>query len=197
MTAGQIVLLIVGVIVGIITLALLTNVRVHVIYDGQFRLTVSLWGIKVLRLPSDKPQKNEKARSLNQKVQEGNDKAPFELADIIALLGGILDGVRSLLGSLHITLLEVAATLGKGDAAETAIACGAHYALIYPALGLLCSVSDARRINVNVQPDYERECEEYRIECKIRIRIFGIVKAALRPIGSYLKNTVNKTKEGV
>lgn len=197
MTAGQIVLLIVGVIVGIITLALFTNVRVHIIYDGQFKLTVSVWGITAFKLPADKPPKNEKAQALDKKVKEGNNAPSLEFTDIVSLLDGLIDGVRSLFGSLHVTLLDVAATIGTGDAAETAIKCGAHYALIYPALGLLCGATNAHRINVNVQPDYERECEEYQIECKLRIRIFGIVKAAIKPIGSYLKNIVNKTKEGV
>lgn len=197
MTAGQIALLIVGIIAGIITLALLTSVRLHIIYDGQFRLTVRVWGIKVYTLPSDKPPADKKAQALDKKIKEGNEKPALELGELVAILDSILGAVRRLFGSIHVTLLEVAATIGTGDAAETAIRCGAHYALIYPALGLLYSACDVRRTRVQVQPDYERVCEEYRLECKLRIRIFGIVKAAIPPIGSYLKNTINKDKEGV
>ncbi|MDD6284045.1 MAG: DUF2953 domain-containing protein [Firmicutes bacterium] len=198
MSIGQVILLVLGILLLLILLALVTKIRIYIVYDGQFFMSVRVLGIKVFSLPSkgDKPHRHKEADKLNKQIKSDNEQKKANISDVIASLGGLLESIRNLFGHIHVTKLSIDAVIGTGDAAQTAIKCGTVYALAYPALGLLGSAVNMCRPTVSAVPDYDEEREQYTVVCNLYFRVIGVLASVIPFVSQYLQNKLNKSKEG-
>lgn len=87
--------------------------------------------------------------------------------EILSRLGKALGGMfRRIFKSFAIQNFDLDLTVGKGDAAATAIAYGNTCNKVYPVCGLICSTMKVKTYNVNVAPDFlaNHNTGEFRID---------------------------------
>ena len=165
------------IILGIIALfVILLSVHFHVSIDYTDYIYVSVrWlflKINILPLkPKKKKEKKEEPPEEKKEDEEEEEKPKKEgenpiittiknmgydgVMEILSRLGHALSGMtRRLFKAFAIQNIDLDITVGKGDAAATAIEYGKTCNKVYPVFGLMTSTMKVSTYNVNVSPDF-------------------------------------------
>lgn len=172
------------IILGIIAFfVILLSVHFHISvdYTDYIYLSVRWLFLKIDILPlkdkpkKEKPQKEKKPEEKKEeepeeeKTEEEKPKKEGEnpivttiknmgydgVMEILSNLGKALSGMfRRIFKSFAIQNFDLDLTVGKGDAAQTAIEYGKACNKVYPVCGLMCSTMKIKTYNVNVAPDF-------------------------------------------
>ena len=184
MTGGQIVLVVLAAIVLFFILILSIPLHVTFSYDDKVYLSVRYLFLKFSILPfkekdeTEEPKKEKKKKKKKKKPKKEPEKAPEKeekpkekkpnpILEMVKANG--YDGMMTVLGNLGRVLgrygnrflksfvfdeLACHVTVGKGDAAQTAISYGQTCQKIYPLFGFLCANSVVRKYDVAVDVDF-------------------------------------------
>lgn len=170
------------IILGIIAFfVILLSVHFHVSIEYTDYIYVSVrWlfvKLNILPLkPKEKKPKKEKPvkekKEEPEKKEEEKEEEPKEkgenpiittiknmgydgVMEILSNLGKALSGMfKRMFKAFVIQNFDIDLTVGKGDAAATAIEYGKACNKVYPVCGLICSTMKVKTYNVNVKPDF-------------------------------------------
>lgn len=103
----------------------------------------------------DKPKEEQKKKGENPIITTVKNMGYDGVMAILSNLGKALSGMfRRIFKSFVIQNFDIDLTVGKGDAAQTAIEYGKACNKVYPVCGLICSTMKVRTYDVNVKPDF-------------------------------------------
>ena len=165
------------------------------------RLTVTINGFKVYKTDFE----NREAASKAKEEKKKDDYTGFmdKLRRIEALYTQIKDDVVKILKYLTnrcvIPKFVVHLDIGFTDAAQTGMASGAAYALVYGIAGAVYNNLHLKKKNMDiyVQPQFHKACIDFYFNGIIRLRVAHIIKVLIMALGIYNKSkTVLNTKEG-
>ena len=157
---------------------LLLSVPFHVsfTYADYIYLSMRWLFVKLKVLPAEdkekKPKKEKKAKK--EKEEKPKEEAPKSeekgenpivttlkaqgydgVMQILSNLGKALGGMfKRIFKSMKIENLNIELTVGKGDAAATALAYGNACKKVFPVCGLICSTMKVKTYNVEITPDF-------------------------------------------
>lgn len=170
-------------IIAFFVILLSVHFHVSIEYTDYIYLSVRWLFIKLDILPlkekekKPKKEKPKKEKPAEEKEEEKEEKPEEEekpkekgenpivttiknmgydgVMEILRNLGKALSGMfRRIFKSFAIQNLDLDITVGKGDAAQTAIEYGKTCNKVYPVFGLLTSTAKVKTYNVNVAPDF-------------------------------------------
>ena len=163
--------------------------------------------------PKKGKKKKEKKKPEQKAPAEGTEKKPNAIVSMVKANG--YDGMMEVLGNLGRVfarfgdrLLKSAkfdellcyVNVGKGDAAETAIAYGRACQKIYPLFGYLCSNYLVKRYDVSVDVDFlaNKSSGSFYIDCQLVIRkiINAAIAMVFRLIFKVLVKFLSNAKKG-
>lgn len=171
------------------------------------RLSVWLGGIRVVKndfnaekkLKKDKPHDN-KTNDDSQVFDSFMDKLRYYEALFDEIKEDLLRTSVYFKNKLFIPNFTLHLDLGFSDAAQTGMASGAAYALVYGVAALIYNNLDLKKKNldVNVTPHYNEPKLDFYFNGIFRLRMVHIIKVLLFIVRIYnkYKNFTNKTKEG-
>ncbi len=165
-------------IIAFFVLLLSVHFHVKVEYTDYIYLSVRWLFIKLDILPlKDKPKKKKEKKEKPVKEDKKEEEKPKEekkdkkgenpiittiknmgydgVMEILSNLGKALSGMfRRIFKSFAIQNFDINLTVGKGDAAATAVEYGKTCNKVYPVCGLICSTMKVKTYSVNVSPDF-------------------------------------------
>ena len=140
---------------------------------------------------SKKPKK-EKPKEEKPAEEQPKQKKPNPLLNMVKANGfdGMMDVLRSLghvfslyggklLKSVVFDEIDIYVIVGKGDAAETAIAYGKMCQKVYPLVGFLCSNNVVHKYDVLVDPDFLANRSEGEIFIDFHMVIRKVINATV------------------
>ncbi len=170
------------------------------------RLTVWLGTVRLAQNDFD-GEKKTKDKSRNKKTDD-DSKAFDSFMDKLRYYEALFDEIKEDLlrtsvyfkNRLFIPNFTLHLDLGFSDAAQTGMASGAAYALVYGVAALLYNNLDLKKKNldVSVTPHYNEPKLDFYFNGIFRLRMVHIIKVLLFIVRIYnkYKNFANKTKEG-
>ena len=202
MTGFQIFLCVLGGLIALIWLILSIPVHVSFSYQDKLYLTVRYLFVKINVLPlqekekkpkkQKKPKKEKPKEEEKEEEQKPKEKKPNAIVEMVKANG--FDGMVSVLQSLgHVFSLyggkllksvvfdeiDVYMVVGKGDAAETAIAYGKMCQKVYPLVGFLCSNNVVHKYDVSVEPDFLANSSKGEIFIDFHLIIRKVINATV------------------
>lgn len=105
----------------------------------------------------NKPEKEEKPKKKGENpiITTIKNMGYDGVMEILSNLGKALSGMfRRLFKSFYIQNFDIDLTVGKGDAAQTALEYGKACNKVYPVCGLICSTMRVKTYNVDIKPDF-------------------------------------------
>lgn len=141
--------------------------------DGQSEtlFRISFWGLN-FNLPK---AKKEQAELENKKDTR---KTPFD--DFKKTFDGFYNVLKILKSDFHVTLFSFKARVGLGDAAETGIATGISYSVLYTLLGVLDKSFDLQKHHVSISPVFTEECFDFEFEGRFKLRLLHCLRLLKR-----------------
>lgn len=165
------------IILGIIAFFfLLFSIPLHVSFDYReyVYLSVRWLFVKIKILPIEEKEKKPKKEKNPKKEKPPKEEKPKEkpsgenpilamvkakgfdgMMEIIRNLGKALGGMfKRIFKAFTVENFDINITVGKGDAAKTAVEYGKTCNTVFPVCGLICSTMKVRTYNVEVNPDF-------------------------------------------
>jgi len=169
----------------ICVLILASPLKVKVTYlrykeENSFKISVGLFKEFILVFDSSK-QKTKKKTS--EKSSEGKEKdlkrdIDFDLiCDIIKEVAVLFEFLKK---KLVISFLKLHFHMGLGDPANTGIATGHSWSVLYNAVSLLERNFTLKKQTVNITPEFFEAIFETDIEVKLSIRVFYLLSFAVK-----------------
>ncbi len=197
-------------VLALLILLLLFPLRLRIEYGfcknaKKQRLTVWLNGLRLLKndfeKKKDKTKKDAKPSKENKDAYGGfMDKLRFYDALYTHLKADIENVLKFLQRKHAIPKFTLHLDLGFNDAAQTGIAAGAAYALVYGVAGLIYNNLNLKKkdLDVAVTPHFHSPKIDFYFNGIFRLRAVHIISVLFLIFGIYrkYKNFKNKTKEG-
>ncbi len=139
--------------------------------------------------PKNKKEKKAAEKAVRKKAPPVSAKEGLELLQ--TLLPRLWRPVRRLVRGTTFAQLTLDVTVGRGDAAETAIEFGKMNARVYGALALFQNFLKIRAKRIWIAPDFTARRDEYRYSVTVRI-LPATVLASLLSIGFWVLWTAVK-----
>lgn len=199
------------VLIGILTLvilALVIPVGVRVVYEDALRVTVSIFGLPLIRFtPNDQPKTPEKTDKpvtdnkqplidLSRSLKEDGVGATVRLIEQLARVAGT--AFRRVLTAITVDRLRLQLTVASVDASATAQLHGRICAVLFPALTTVQAVLRIRRREVTVTPDFLAQNGSMRAFVTARavpVRLLWAALCAWLAFRKLQKNQTVKPKE--
>ncbi len=140
-------------------------------------------------------KKLKKAQKKAEKEQKSGPAPEQTLSDKIELAKTAVRAVDGTLKKFMRRLrvkLALSITIGRDNAADTAVDYGKYNSYIYSAYATLSNAVRFKKTDITVDPDFEREIFEYKISCKLTASLFIIVSSALSIALRFVKLTAQK-----
>lgn len=185
-------------IIALIALLLISPVKVYVSYNkDRFLIKAGISALKFTvynslkkKNKSKKPQDTKKAEKTEKKEEKKKNKLSLKkIKNIFALL---FDTLKFLKKHLVFYDFKIKLNFGLNSAAETGIATGAAWGLLYNIAGLIDRTFNLKKHEVDVKPDFENETFGLNFRCEAGLRLFW----ALAMTFAILKN-LNKIRKVV
>lgn len=183
---------------------LLAPVTVDAFYrDGQITATARYLVLRrqLYPAPEQKPRrkKEKKPPAQPEKPEPEPEKGSFFtlVQTLNDTLPAIAAGAGYIVRRITMRRCRVRMTVARGDAAETAIACGRANAALYTAYALLANTIKVKEFDAQVAPDYDAEKSSANAFVRLRMRpatAFGGGLQFLRRGGSALLRTTKKDR---
>lgn len=131
----------------------------------------------------EKPKKPKKAKKKKEKSSPSDDgqKPADRIISGMEQLQAILAGVKAALSHLLLRVrlrADLSLLIGKGDAAETALAVGRAYAVGHSLHALLENIFLVRHFSLSVTPDFLEERQSARVDASVSFRLSTLLAAA-------------------
>lgn len=190
------------VILAVLAALLLAPVSIRIENEGAFgvRLYYLFFRIRLYPLPEgggEKPAKEPKKKTEKKAAEKAVQKKapPISAKEALELLQALLPRlwppIRRLVRGTTVAQLTLDVTVGRGDAAETAIEFGKMNARVYGALALLQNFLKIKVKRIWIAPDFTAERDEYRYSATVRI-LPATALASLLSIGFWVLWTAVK-----
>ena len=152
--------------------------------DQDIRVVLRIF--RIIPIPlyrSDAPEKPKKAKNKKEKSSPSDDgqKPADRIISGMEQLRAILAGVKAALSHLlrRVRLrADLSLLIGKGDAAETALAVGRAYAVGHSLHALLENIFLVRHFSLSVTPDFFEERQSARVDASVSFRLSTLLAAA-------------------
>lgn len=152
--------------------------------DQDIRVVLRIF--RIIPIPlyrSDAPEKPKKAKKKKEKSSPSDDgqKPADRIISGMEQLQAILAGVKAALSHLlrRVRLrADLSLLIGKGDAAETALAVGRAYAVGHSLHALLENIFLVRHFSLSVTPDFLEERQSARVDASVSFRLSTLLAAA-------------------
>ena len=164
--------------------------------EGGIRLAVKIWLFRLQLLPQ-KPKKKKKpaGQKADQKPRPETPprkKARLTLNILCTILRGAGRLTRAIIGSLHITKIDVVLGVRGEDPAETARSYGRLNAWLYPALGFLDRFVYLDFEQLRLLPDFgsAQPTVQDRVSFRVSAQAYAIVFTAVRVLYEFWREKV-------
>ncbi len=198
----------------LLVLALAVPVYARVVYDGQLRVRLRVWGFPVALLPEQEkatPEKKKKPKRTAKGDQA--DKAPSKweelkgyfkedgpaallhyLAELAKLTG---QAVGKVLAAITVDKLELELLIAADDPADTAVRYGQVCSVLYPALAAIETRVKVKKRQLRVEPGFLAEKSDARLDLRLHLRVWQALWAALGWLVKFMmiKDTAPAVKE--
>jgi hypothetical protein len=205
----------------LVVIIILTKVRVHIDYyhgkdDDQFSIVLRAWGglikykkeIPVIKVETES---NHPSIVVKEKTKTGPDETTkmqqeneFDKKDLLNSLNdtkaliehvvGLHTLIRKLLKKVSIKKFEWHTNVGIGDAAATAILCGAIWSVKGSIVGLISNYMRLiKRPTLTVTPNFQQTVSRIQLKCILQIRIGHAIWAGIKLV-RYWKGGMPKFK---
>lgn len=194
--------------IALLTLILITQIRIKIEFDEDLKLRFYFGFIRIPERvfnKKDKTKRKIKNKSGKKapekgKAQKKKDGKPSKLMQNIKKKGyynsllEVLDFLKPVLSALEnfsskiiINPLIIKIKMTDSDAAKLAIDYGKFCAVYYPILNLLQSKTNCKNINSNVFVDYICKENEIYIKTELKIRLIYLVTNGFKIIMEFIK----------
>lgn len=152
--------------------------------DQDIRVVLRIF--RIIPIPlyrSDAPEKPKKAKKKKEKSSPSDDgQKPADriisgMEQMRAILAGVKAALSHLLRRVHLRA-DLSLLIGKGDAAETALAVGRAYAVGHSLHALLENIFLVRHFSLSVTPDFFEERQSARVDASVSFRLSTLLAAA-------------------
>lgn len=160
------------------------SVRVWQEDTAGARLSYLFFRVTLFPFPKRPEQEPKQKKQIRDKKPKAEKKAPaFSAKEILELLGLLLPRLSRTAARLvrRTTLARVTLdlTVGRGDAAQTAIEFGKMNGRVYAALAFFQNFVKVRVKRIEVLPDFTAERDQYRFSVTVRTLPITLLAAAL------------------
>ncbi len=100
-------------------------------------------------------------------------------------------------GKVHFRSAKLEADIATGDAASTALACGAAKfagSILFETIDELAVLEKYSEKNVRIEPDFTGEESRFDIDLRFRVRVIYAVKYALSVLRNFIKMKIKNNK---
>lgn len=183
-------LIILGVILGLIGLALISYVKVYFYFETDQKTMVKL---KIMGIPINFNKKKKQKKQNRKKAKKQEEE--YEEVSLIKAVGfrrliafifseelGLFGKIKYLFNKMVFKKLKLTVVSASDDAAKTALMHGSISAILYPFIGVLESVTTIKSEDVKIYCDFEAESPHLMIDTCVKIRIFYLLKLAFKLI---------------
>ena len=133
---------------------------------------------------------------IKQVKKKEKEKAKPQKPDILKLSKlifserqGIFDSVKYLFKKAVIKNFKLHVKVGSEDAAETALLYGGVCAVLYPAVAFLETVMTVKKDDIKINPDFENNRSYFFLSADITVRVFHLLKFAIKVLPTIKKLT--------
>ena len=199
MTGFQIFLCVLLGIIAFFVLVLSIPVKISLAFDDKIHLTIKYLFIKLNILPmgpkkekAPKPKKEPKPKPEKPKDETPKEKKPNPIVDMVKANGYdgmmlVIKNLGNVLGtyggkifkSIVFDEIDVYISVGKGDAASTAIKYGETCQKVYPVFGFICSNNLVKKYDILVEPDFLANKTENELFIDMSLTIRKIINATI------------------
>ncbi len=195
-------------VVALILLALLSNVRIYIVYDKElYSYYRVFWFYKDQLYPEKGPEKYISAKKLKGRRRKLQKKRTKRLTDKKESIGEVFTDVRDMvtelleliyiilkrfLGRVDIIVRKLDITVATDDAASTALT----YAFVCDSVGVFADMlSNSERISCSFEEmdcrcDYISTQSKVEADVLIKIRIIRIIKVLFDSMMEQIKSTI-------
>ncbi|MGM0903366.1 MAG: DUF2953 domain-containing protein [Bacillota bacterium] len=207
------------VVIALLIIVILTNVKIHIDYyhgkdNDHLTFMMKAWGgmikykkeIPVIKIDDDSPEVvlKEKTKMGPKEETTNAEENSFDKQDLVNSLNdtkallehvfGMHILIRKLLSKVKIKKFEWHTGVGIGDAASTAILCGAIWSVKGAILGL---ISNYMRLTVRpvltVTPNFQQFASQIKLKCIFQIRVGHAIWTGMKLV-KYWKGGMPKFK---
>ncbi len=193
-----------GLVVLLMLLVLFVPVGVRVIYDGELRVRVRVFGVPVTVLPSedssDKPVSPETAKkpsksaelktTLASSFREDGVGATLAYLGKLAALAG--RAVGDLLRAIVVDTFRLDLLIAAVDPQDTAVRYGQVCGVLYPAIAAIEQKVIIRRREWRVEPNFLRESSAAYVDIRAHVWVYRVAGTAIKLLAQYWILQINK-----
>ena len=155
--------------------------------DQDIRVVLRIF--RIIPIPlyrSDAPEKPKKAKTAKKKKEKSSpsddgqkpaDRIISGMEQLQAILAGVKAALSHLLRRVRLRA-DLSLLIGKGDAAETALAVGRAYAVGHSLHALLENIFLVRHFSLSVTPDFLEERQFARVDASASFPLSTLLAAA-------------------
>lgn len=195
----QIFLIILAVIFILLAVCLLIPIQLELFYEKaeetDAKITLKYGLIKYKIYPNDKKNKKDKDKPEGEeplKEPFSFEKKKAELERNIRIFQKIKGDAKRLLSymakhAVVFDLIEIKSEFGFEDAMKTGIFTGLYNGFVYSVLGVIHHNSELRKMEVKLEPNFEKNCFYNRFYCILHIKTVHIMIIAYNVLKIYRK----------
>ncbi len=192
-------------LLALVTLILITQVRIKLEFSGNLNLKIYFGFFRIPeKLFRKKDKKNRKkkteSKSETQKKTANKEKKTSKLmqnikkkgyynslVEVLEFLKPVLSAIESFAAKIKVNPLIVKIKMTGSDAAELAIDYGRFCAVYYPLIKLVESKTNCKNIDSNVFVDYVSSNNEIYVKTELKIRLIYAVTNGFKIILEFIK----------
>lgn len=190
-------------IIAFITILLLCNIKIKIVYAeelnmsfyfGFFKIPTELFKKNNKKKRTDKKPKSEieqkpkKKPKKNKLLENVKNKGYYEsFVELIDVLKPIFKTLNSFTSKFKINPLIIKIRMTGDDAAKLAIDYGKFCAVYYPLIELINTKTNCKNINSDVFVDYTSNKPEIYVKTQIKIRLIHGVTHSFKILQEFLK----------
>lgn len=185
-------------IIAFFALLLILPIKLKVLFDNEFHISVKYAGLKIF--DTDKKKKNKKDnRNDGQKTQSDEKKENFfimrckekgfanSVKYYFKILGIILKKALWIIKKLKFSHFRFNLTVCGDDAAKTAVEYGGICSVAYPFFAFLQTNTDFKSEKIYISTDFDSKNPQVSCSFVVIGRLIFLIIAAVTAIGEYFK----------
>lgn len=197
----------------LIALILSIRIKLHIIYEDELRVYLSILFYKIPIIPDtdakftpEKLKKYEKYSPIHllanidkSQSQSQSTSEPSVLDRLNSIKEILLIFLNSFRHHLHVRLARIHINVATSDAAQTAILYGAVAASVACIVDIIDDITNLKRLkksSIIVEPDFLSDKTDIKLKIVLHITIFGAIKTIMKSFIEYysLKNITTLPK---
>ena len=187
----------------LITLLLISKVKVNIVYDSSLRVYARFLFIRVSLFPiKPKIKKKKKKKTKKKKLPDEQSVAPSEKPKeksvaykLWEMKSALLEIIKKFLNKLHFRFITLRVVVACNNAAKTALAyAGVNQGIAYiiEILRNISNVEVAKNSDISVQSNFISQESEFEGKIQLYIRVISLIKVGIFAITKYFKIKSNK-----